>query len=105
MAKTVTTKTKTMKTTITQQFSFTAPTAMSVQLVGDFTQWQEKPIQLQKAENGIWHASAELEPGTHHYRFMVDGQWQDDPECTVRVANPFGTENMVREVRQPGTAA
>jgi 1,4-alpha-glucan branching enzyme len=100
MAKAI--KTKTKKSAVTQQFSFTAPGAVSVQLVGDFTQWQEKPLQLHKTERGIWQTSVELEPGTHHYRFMVDGQWQDDPECTLRVPNPFGTENMVREVRHPG---
>ena len=38
------------------------------------------------------------EPVKHNYRFLVDGQWQDDPACTIRVANPFGSENMVREV-------
>ena len=93
------TKTKTAKTTVTQRFSFSAPAALSVQLVGDFTHWQEKPIQLHKGENGVWQAAVELAPGVHHYRFMVDGQWRDDPESTVRVPNPFGGENMVREVR------
>mgnify|MGYP000968869813 CR=1 FL=1 len=81
-----------------QQFFFTAPAALSVQLVGDFTQWQEKPIQLKKGKNGVWRAAVKLPPGTHHYRFMVDGQWRDDPECAVRSPNPFGGENMVRHV-------
>ena len=31
-----------------QTFAFSAPGAVSVQLVGDFTQWQEHPINLQK---------------------------------------------------------
>lgn len=31
-----------------QAFAFSAPGAMSVQLVGDFTHWQEHPINLQK---------------------------------------------------------
>lgn len=78
---------------------------MSVQLVGGFTQWQEKPIQLHKSGNGVWQASVALEPGTHHYRFLVDGQWQDDPECTVRVPNPFGSEDMVCEVRPSRASA
>lgn len=81
-----------------QRFSFSAPTAMSVQLVGGFTHWQEKPIQMQKGTNGIWTATVELEPGTHHYRFLVDGEWRDDPECTLHVANPFGSQNAVRQV-------
>jgi hypothetical protein len=39
-----------------------------------------------------------LEPGTYHYRFLVDGQWRDDPECTLRVDNPYGSNNAVRQV-------
>ena len=82
----------------TQNFSFTAPGAISVQLVGDFTHWQQHPIQMRKGPDGIWRASVELEPGPHHYRFLVDGQWRDDPECTLRVPNPYGTQDSVRQV-------
>ena len=81
-----------------QTFSFTAPTALSVQLVGDFTNWQKQAINLRKGPDGIWRAVVELEPGPHHYRFLVDGQWHDDPDCTLRVPNPFGSHNSVRQV-------
>jgi 1,4-alpha-glucan branching enzyme len=81
-----------------QGFSFRAPEAVSVQLVGDFTQWQEHPISLKKEAGGVWHASIELAPGTHHYRFLVDGEWRDDPNCSLRVPNGFGTQNMARKV-------
>jgi len=92
-------KTATRKANVkTQTFLFTAPTAMSVQLVGDFTQWQKSPIQMQKGAGGIWRATVELAPGEHHYRFLVDGQWRDDPECTVRVPNPYGSQDSVRKV-------
>ena len=81
-----------------QTFSFAAPTAMSVQLVGDFTHWQQKPINMQKGADGIWRATVEPSPGARHYRFLVDGQWQDDPECILHVPNPYGGRNAVREV-------
>lgn len=81
-----------------QVFTITAPGAASVALVGDFTHWQEKPIALKPVGGGQWKASVPLSPGTYHYRFLVDGEWRDDPECTLRVANPFGTENAVRQV-------
>jgi 1,4-alpha-glucan branching enzyme len=81
-----------------QSFSFVPPTAMTVQLLGDFTQWQQNPINLKKREDGIWRTTVELPPGEHHYRFMVDGHWRDDPECVLRVPNPHGSENMVRRV-------
>lgn len=71
---------------------------MSVQLVGDFTHWQKSPISLQKAEGGIWRTKVTLPPGTYHYRFLVDGQWRDDPECTIRVGNPYGSQDSVRRV-------
>ncbi len=79
-------------------FAFSAPDAVSVQLVGDFTQWQERPINLQKGADGLWRTTVELKPGTHHYRFLVDGEWQDDPECALRTPNPFGSEDMLRQV-------
>jgi len=71
---------------------------MSVQLVGDFTHWQQQPINLLRGTDGIWRATVELPPGAHHYRFLVDGQWRDDPECMVLVPNPYGGHNAVREV-------
>jgi 1,4-alpha-glucan branching enzyme len=82
-----------------QVFSFNAPAAMSVLLVGDFTHWQKNPVSLKKDDRGVWKAKVALEAGTHHYRFLVDGEWRDDPECTLRVPNPFGSQNAVRHVR------
>ncbi len=81
-----------------QAFRFTAPDAQSVLLVGDFTHWQQNAISMRRGKDGVWTTSVDLPPGTHHYRFIVDGEWTDDPDCTMRVANPFGSENMVRQV-------
>lgn len=81
-----------------QTFSFKAPTAQSVLLVGDFTQWLKEPIALHKEVDGIWKGTAWLAPGTYHYRFLVDNEWCDDPQCKVRVPNPFGTQNDVIQV-------
>jgi 1,4-alpha-glucan branching enzyme len=69
-----------------------------VQLAGDFTQWQQKLVNMQKGHDGIWRASVELAPGPHHYRFLVDGQWRDDPECALHAPNPFGSQDAVRQV-------
>jgi 1,4-alpha-glucan branching enzyme len=90
-----------MKTTHTkhkQTFTFTAPAALTVLLAGDFTQWQKNAIALEKQPNGVWRAAVSLEPGTYHYRFLVDGEWHDDPNCTLRVPNPFGSQDSVRMV-------
>jgi 1,4-alpha-glucan branching enzyme len=88
-------KTKTLKK---QTFRLIDLDAERVLLAGDFTDWQKGAIPLQKNGNGLWTATVDLSPGTHSYLFIVDGEWRDDPECTVRVANPFGGQNMVRQV-------
>ena len=84
--------------TSAQTFAFRAPAARSVQLVGDFTHWQKKPVSLRKDDRGVWTAIINLTPGIYHYRFLVDGEWRDDPECTLRVPNPYGSANAVRQI-------
>ena len=79
-------------------FTFNAPGAGRVLLAGDFTRWLSHPIQLKKEPNGTWITRLSLKPGTYQYRFLVDGEWRDDPQCSVRVQNPFGTVNDVIQV-------
>lgn len=81
-----------------QEFFYSAPGANSVQLVGDFTRWQKDPINLVKQADGVWKTTVALAAGIYHYRFLVDGEWRDDPQCTLRIPNIFGSHNMVREV-------
>lgn len=79
-------------------FSLNAPQDQSVLVTGSFCDWQTHSRPLKKGPNGIWKAVLLLPPGRHEYRFLVDGQWQDDPECPERVSNPFGSENCVLHV-------
>jgi 1,4-alpha-glucan branching enzyme len=46
-----------METSTKQTFRFSAPAAMSVLLVGDFTHWQQRGIPMQKGKDGIWTAT------------------------------------------------
>ena len=75
-----------------------APDAYHVQLVGDFTNWQERPIRMIKGVDGDWRATVILPFGKHQYLFMVDGYVYDDPNCSERVPNTSGGFNMVRVV-------
>jgi 1,4-alpha-glucan branching enzyme len=81
-----------------QTFSIAANGAINVALAGDFTNWQEKAIPMQIQPNGEWKAVVELAPGTYHYRYIVDGQWCDDPKCPLHMPNPYGSQNSVRQV-------
>ncbi len=81
-----------------QVFQIAVPEATKVVLVGDFTDWQERPVSMVKGTDGTWRATVKLPPGRYSYLFIVDGQWCDDPQCSQRVPNPFGSYNMVRQV-------
>jgi hypothetical protein len=83
------------------RFSLSAPTAREVLLVGDFTAWAQRPVPLKREVNGVWQASILLEPGRHEYRFVVDGCWSDDPQCSLRIPNDFGSVNCVCVVEPP----
>lgn len=79
-------------------FSLNAPEAREVQLLGDFSGWEQNPIDLKKLRDGRWKATLSLAEGKYEYRYRVDGQWHDDPDCPMRTANSFGSENCVRVV-------
>lgn len=81
-----------------EAFAIFAPEAQTVELVGNFTDWEQNPISLKKSKDGTWKTTIALGPGTYEYRFKVDGQWRNDPECPRRTTNPFGEENCIREV-------
>jgi len=82
-----------------EAFALFAPTAEIVMLVGEFTNWEQNPVTLKKGRDGTWKAMIDLEQGEHEYRFIVDGQWQDDEQCTERRPNGFGQQNCIRTVR------
>ena len=79
-------------------FSLEAASARQVLLAGDFTGWTKAPIKMEKDARGVWNASLTLPPGRHPYRFLVDGEWHDDPKCYQRVPNPFGTFDSIIEI-------
>lgn len=76
-------------------FSYAAPGASTVLLAGDFTGWQQAPVPMKKDKSGLWKKTVSLPPGRYEYRLLVDGQWQDDPQCPTRQTNQFGSENCV----------
>ena len=83
---------------ISQTFSINAPSAVTVELVGTFTNWQANPVSLGRRENGLWSVTLPLEAGEYRYRFLIDDEWRDDPECTVRVPNPYGSHDSVLRI-------
>lgn len=73
----------------------TVEQAREVVLTGDFTRWALDRVRLEKGEGDVWRTELLLLPGRYEYRLRVDGEWRNDPACSTRVPNAFGTQNDV----------
>jgi len=40
-----------------------------------------------------------LEPGTYQYRYIVDGEWREDPANPESTPGPAGQPNSILHVR------
>lgn len=64
----------------------------SVEVVGDFTGWQENTIHLEKTGDGnIWKTYMELPSGEYAYHFVIDGN--------CRHLDPYNPHKIQREGR------
>jgi chromosome partitioning protein len=76
------------------------PRAQSVQIAGDFNNWQpEQHIMDKVGDSGVWQTKMNLNPGRYRYRLVVDGQWQQDPYNELTEMNPFGGFNSIIEIK------
>jgi len=76
------------------------PRAKSVQIAGDFNNWQPAKNPMQRVgDSGVWQTEIKLPRGKYRYRLVVDGQWQQDPYNELTELNPFGEFNSVLEVK------
>jgi 1,4-alpha-glucan branching enzyme len=79
-------------------FEFSAPEAREVFLAGNFNGWDIHANPMKKDRSGLWKVTLSLMPGRYEYRFIADGQWEDDPSCSCCVPNQFGSLNCVKMV-------
>ena len=75
-----------------------APDAQAVFVAGSFNDWQPSAMPLQKQSGGRWVVELMIEPGRHEYRFVVDGEWMNDPLASAYKSNPFGGLNCVLQL-------
>jgi 1,4-alpha-glucan branching enzyme len=83
----------------TTEFKLYAPQAKRVSIAGSFNNWDTKALTARKDSRGNWLVKANLKPGRHEYKFVVDGSWINDPKCTSHVTNSFGSQNCVVEIK------
>lgn len=79
-------------------FSLEAAEANEVVLTGDFNNWNPKTHPMKKQGNGMWNKTVMLSPGKYEYKFLVDGNWAEDPRNEQACANCFGTRNNVLDL-------
>ena len=81
------------------------PDAREVLVAGSFNDWNPHTTPMTNRHGDKWSAELLIKPGCYEYRFVVDGQWLDDPRAVRFVPNPFGSLNCVIEVKPTETAA
>jgi chromosome partitioning protein len=63
---------------------FSDPSANDVRIAGDFNGWiPDKGVRsLIESDGGerVWTKILQLPPGTYQYRYVVDGEWREDPQ-------------------------
>jgi chromosome partitioning protein len=78
-------------------FTFEAPDARRVQLVGDFNGWALDGSDM-TLTGAIWNITLKLPPGRYRYRYVIDGTWRSDPMNAEVEPSPYGEDNSVIEV-------
>jgi len=82
------------------QVTFTMPAIDGcdcLYLVGDFNDWDETAHPMQRADDGTWSLTLELEPGREfQYRYRTEvGVWHNDPAADAYTPNPYGSDNSI----------
>ena len=72
--------------------------ARQVLVAGNFNGWRPEATPLKKTGSGEWLVGLSLRSGEYEYRFVVDGQWCEDPEAAKREVNPYGGFNSILDV-------
>ena len=77
--------------------------AGDVRIAGDFNGWvPDKGVRSMIESEGqtrVWTKILNLPPGTYQYRYVVDGEWREDPVNPDSEPGPMGQPNSILHVR------
>ncbi|MDD5253222.1 MAG: AAA family ATPase [Candidatus Omnitrophica bacterium] len=77
-----------------------APEAKEVYLAGEFNNWKLDENSRMEQNNGSWSKRINLNSGKYRYRFVIDGNWSEDPNNPLKQVNPYGTMDSLLEVKK-----
>ena len=82
---------------VTIRFTFAAPQADSVALIGTFNLWSpERHVMHADRKSGTWELEVKLPAGRHEYSFLVDGNKAvPDPKAMFTKDDGFGNRNSI----------
>ncbi|MFN3167390.1 MAG: alpha amylase N-terminal ig-like domain-containing protein [Phycisphaeraceae bacterium] len=87
------------------------PAPNRVHLAGSFNQWSPSATPMNRADDGTWSVTLDLDDGVHHYKFVLDQtRWVNDPasDRDYEVADGHGGVNSAvligLDVRKLGPA-
>lgn len=72
--------------------------AKKVILVGSFNKWDENLFKMNKTDDG-WELTLQINPNQYQYKFIVDGNWMEDPNNPSKIENEFGEYNSVINIK------
>jgi len=85
------------------RFRIRSSQAGQVTVIGSWDDWAAPGQTLAHTrEPGLWEAWVEVPPGTHRYRFLVDGRAVRPPDAHRYASDDFGGEDAVIEVPREG---
>jgi 1,4-alpha-glucan branching enzyme len=83
------------------RFTVSAPTAVSVSIIGSFNRWDPRRNMLSGPdEGGIWSIVLCLLPGRYEYLFVINGNERRLDPFAVEVDDGMGGKNSVVFVTQ-----
>ena len=78
---------------------FRDPSAGDVRIAGDFNGWiPDKGVRSvieSKEHTRVWTKVLHLPPGTYQYRYVVDGEWRQDPANPESLPSASGRQNSI----------
>jgi len=64
-----------------------------VAVAGDFSHW--RPLAMRRQMDGTFARTARVAGVTFEYKFLIDGQWQIDPDHSHWAVSPLGSVNSL----------
>ena len=79
-------------------FFYGNPRASEVLLAGDFTNWQDGALPMEKGEKGFTLTKKFPKGTTVRYKFIVDGNWTQDLKAPDAIDDGFGGKNSLADL-------